>query len=290
MATPLYDILKGKVRDWSAKPEANTIPDTVIASCLSYAADDCYQILRIPPLERTITYAVELADNSTTEDHTSFNIPSDLIEFAYLRELPQSNGRSAVFNEITDKRTFYDAYSEKYNTYNWMWQDDKIFVHPQLEVGTTLEINYYRRLPALDALYSAVAVNYLTGLSDGDQPYLTVGIGSDTPLYFAGVGAAKQVFEILADATAYGLTQPITTVTTQYYVGKEVPHWLRDENERMLIWGALFNLGAYLFDDIMEKRYEKKFKENLADINSEEKRRRARGGNVRMNFNTGGLI
>ena len=53
MATPRFDALVAKVRDWSNKPEVNTIPDSVIQSCLSYAADEAYRLLRIPPLEET---------------------------------------------------------------------------------------------------------------------------------------------------------------------------------------------------------------------------------------------
>jgi len=37
MATPRYDALVAKVRDWSNKPEVNTIPDSVIQDCLSYS-------------------------------------------------------------------------------------------------------------------------------------------------------------------------------------------------------------------------------------------------------------
>jgi hypothetical protein len=69
-----------------------------------------------------------------------------------------------------------------------------------------------------------------------------------------------------------------------------VSNWLRDQNERLLIWGALYNLGAYLFDDKMEQRYKERFTENVFSLNKEEKWRRASGGNVQINFNTNGLI
>jgi hypothetical protein len=74
------------------------------------------------------------------------------------------------------------------------------------------------------------------------------------------------------------------------YVGNEVSNWLRDQNERLLIWGGLYNLGAYLVDDVMEKRYQVKFLDNIDSLNKEEKWRRSLGGNVQMNFNTNGLI
>jgi hypothetical protein len=74
------------------------------------------------------------------------------------------------------------------------------------------------------------------------------------------------------------------------YEGDEVSNWMRDQNERLLIWGALYNLAAYLFDDTMEKRFQVKFQENVASLNKEEKWRRSLGGNVQTNVITNGLI
>jgi hypothetical protein len=304
MATPRYDALVDKVRDWSNKPEINTIPDSVIEDCLSYSADECYRVLRIPPLETTVEYVVDSTDNVGDNSaglpygnaYTAFDIPEDLVQFIYIRTLAQDNigtsystypsNVSKVFNEVTDSRTFFDLYSEKYSVYNWMWKDGKIFIHPQLAVGATVEISYYRRLPALNATYSVIPVNYLINLSDSAQPYLTLtDVNTDTPLYFSTKTGVTQCFATYAEAAAYN-----PTVTTKYYIGKEVSNWLRDENERLLIWGALYNLGSYLFDEKMEQRYEKKFAENVFSLNKEEKWRRASGGNVQVNFNTNGLI
>ena len=304
MATPRFDALVAKTRDWSNKPEVATIPDSVIQDCLSYSADECYRQLRIPPLEATVTYVVTADDNSGENSlglpfgnaYTSFDMPEDLTQFIYIRTLAQENAGtsystfpsnvSKVFNEVTDKRTFFDLYSEKYSVYNWMWQNGKIFIHPQLAVGASVEIHYYRRLPALNATYTVTPINYLTGLSDADQPYLTVTVDTDeTPLYFSTKDSVLGCFATLAQAEAYA-----TPVTTKYYTGNEVSNWLRDNNERLLVWGGLYNLGAYLFDTTMEQRYEKKFNETLASMNKEEKWRRSLGGNVQVNFNTNGLI
>jgi len=289
MPTALYDALVAKTRDWSNKPEANTIPDSVIQDCLKYSADECYRVLRIPPLEATVTYTVTAGDNlgdngtgGTSEvAYTAFAIPSDLTQFVYVRTLAATNSNvSIVFDEIADSRTFFDAYAEKYSRYNWMWQGEKLFVHPQLAVGDVLEIHYYRRLPALDAVYAVDPVNYVVGVSDSLQPYLTVGTAVDTALYFAlGIPYATN-----AEAVAFG------AVTVVYFVGKEVPNWLRDSNERLLMWGAMQHLGAYLFDNSMEQRYEKRFIESVQALNKEEKWRKASGGNVQININTGGLI
>jgi hypothetical protein len=303
MATPKFDALVAKVRDWSNKPEVQTIPDSVIGDCLAYSADEAYRQLRIPPLEHSVIYTVT-ADDNTGENslglpfgnaYTSFAMPEDLTQFVFVRTLAQENAGtsystypsnvSKVFNEITDKRTFFDLYGEKYSVYNWMWMEGKIFIHPQLAVGAQVEIHYYRRLPALNAIYDVSPINYVIGLADAEQPYLSpVGSGG-TNLYLSTSGGVQKCFQTLAEAQAYN-----STVTTKMFVGKEVSNWLRDSNERLIVWGALYNLGAYLFDDTMEKRYEKKFIETLQSMNKEEKMRRALGGNVQMNFNTNGNI
>jgi len=303
MSTPKFDALVAKVRDWSNKPEVQTIPDSVIGDCLAYSADESYRQLRIPPLEHSVIYTVT-ADDNTGENslglpfgnaYTSFAMPEDLTQFVFVRTLAQENAGtsystypsnvSKVFNEITDKRTFFDLYGEKYSVYNWMWMEGKIFIHPQLAVGAKVEIHYYRRLPALNAVYDVSPINYTIGLADAEQPYLSPVVSGGTNLYLSTSGGVQKCFQTLAEAQAYN-----STVTTKMFVGKEVSNCLRDSNERLIVWGALYNLGAYLFDDTMEKRYEKKFIETLQSMNKEEKMRRALGGNVQTNFNTNGNI
>jgi len=304
MTSNTFNKLVAKVRAWSGKQEFNSIPDEVVSSCLSYAADECYRTLRIPPLEQSVTYTVSTADNEGEASlglpygnaWTVIPVPEDLIEFVYIRTLAGQAGAtpyaqypsntSIVFNEVADARTFLDTHSEKYSLYNFMWKGNKIYIHPQLGIDQQLEIHYYRRLPALDAAYSVVPVNYVIGLSDELQPYLTL---SDailgTPLYFSTLSGVMMVFASESEALFYS---PV--VTTKYYTGLESPNWLKDENERLLMFGALAHLGAYLFDDKMEQRYRGKFEELMLSINREEKFRRARGGNVQMNFNSSGMF
>jgi len=289
MSTPLYDALVAKVRDWSNKKEVNTLPDSVIKDCLKYSADECYRLLRIPPLEETTVYTVGSSDNTGNRNdvlsYTSFIIPEDLTQFIYIRTLDSDTNESTVFDEITDKRTFFNQYAETYSSNYWMWQDGKLFIKPQLAVGTQVEIHYYKRLPSLNALYSVLPINYIIGLSDANQPYLTLVESGGTNLYFSTSNSVTRCFSTYAEAEVYN-----PTVTTKMYIGKEVSNWLRDQNERLLIWGGLYNLGAYLIDDVMEKRYQAKFLDNIESMNKEEKWRRSLGGNVQMNANTGGLI
>ncbi len=295
MPTPLYDALVAKVRDWSNKKETATIPDSVIQDCVRWGADECYRLLRVPPLENIVTYTIAAEDNENeavsgypnSTKYTRIPVPEDLTEFSFIRLKPSAtNQLGQVFNEVPDARTFFDPYAEKYSRYNWMYLNGSIYILPQVEVGTVLEIHYYRRLPDLDALYTVSAVNYILGVADADQPYLVLSdISNGTSLYFAGAGINERVFNSQVEAQAYADTQPLTTVTAKYYEGTEAPNWLRDQNERLLMFAALYFMGGYLFDEAMEARYEKKMREGIASLNSEEKFRKAKGGNVRMNFN-----
>lgn len=295
MATPNYDALVAKVRDWSNKPEANTIPDSVIEDCLKYSADECYRTLRIPPLESTVTYTITASNNSTDSRITEIEMPFNLTEFIHVRKLPSSaeaGYESRVFDQITNSRAFLDGYTESYSGYSFMWLDNKIKIKPQLSEGDIVEISYYRRLPDLDAVYRVIAANYLLSANDAAQPYLELVTSNGTNLYFAGTGSTLAVFDSYDAASLYDLSigGNGSNVTTKQYIGKESANWLRDSNERLLIWGALYNIGAYLFDEAMESRYARKFTENIDSLNRAEGMRRAKGGIPRTSVNTNGLI
>ena len=75
-----------------------------------------------------------------------------------------------------------------------------------------------------------------------------------------------------------------------YYTGNEIAHWLWDENERIVLFGALAEAFAYLQEDTMQQKYSQMFVDQINLINREETMRRALGGNVQINFNGRGLI
>jgi hypothetical protein len=281
-----YDALVTKVRDWANKPLEATIPTSVIQDCLDYSADEIYRTLRIPPLEKTVTYTITSLDNagSVTTDENKYSIipiPEDLIQFVYIRQAPSTNKESIVFQEYTDERTFFDSYSDKYSRYNWVRRGNNICIHPQLEEGQIIEIHYYRRLAPLNATYLVIKENYEMGTSDALQPFFDVSNSTlGTPLYVTSTAAYNNVADVPAGQS----------YVTKYFTGKEVQNWLKENNERLLLWGALFNVGAYLQDDAMMVKYNKMFLDTLANLNKEEKYRRALGGNVQTNFNSRGLI
>lgn len=293
MATPKYDAIKSKVRDWSNKREAATTPESVIEDCLQYGADDIYRELRIPQMEFTTVFTITESNNLIEDKYTVLDVPVDLIEFIYLRKLSAQLGQqSEIYNEVTDIRTFLDPYAEQYSQKRYIWKDLQVFIHPKLKVGDRVELHYYRRLAQLDAVYSVIPENYRSDFQYDNQPLLEIApleAENTGVLYLVLDGTTDAAFATSTEATAYQVTNG-GSILAQEYIGKEAWNWLRDANEKLLLQMSLSHLGAYLFDEAMEAKYLAKAKDGISMLNREEKYRRAKGGNVRQNFNANGLI
>ena len=296
MATPQFDAIKVKLRDWANRREVATIPDSVIEDCLQYGVDDIYRELRIPQLEATLSFTVE-ASNNLNEKYSKFDVPEDLIEFIYLRKLKSGvpNGlpdTDYMYNQVNDVRTFLDPYAEQYSRWRYVWKDLTFLVHPKLTVGDELELHYYRRLGQLDALYSVVPENYDFDYAYDAQPMLDVVLSGGTYLYTVADAtdpANNRSFDNNTDATAWTVLYG-GTVTTTMYAGVEAWNWLRDAHERVVIYAALVHVGLYLNDDVMAQKYSLATQKIITDLNKEDKYRKAKGGNIQINVNTGALI
>ena len=290
-----YTELVNKVRDWANRDE-QVISDTVIQDCLKYAADKAYRSLRIPPLENVATYdkatleAATTTANSNNLSITEIKLPFDLIEFIQIRELDTAGTTTRVFNEKLDIRTFNDGNAEKYTGFNyWARQQNVIYLSPGFGNGVgnspnSIELYYYRRLPALSAVYSVTVLNYNAGF------LTTTGAG-------AGIANSKQLyFNSATGSTAYAsnvdavAADPAGTITNAYYIGNPVPNWLRDDNERVLLMGALAEVFAYVQEDDQARKYLELFKSEIVELNDENAKRNASGGNLQVNFNGRGLI
>jgi len=163
-----YDDFVTNIRAW-ANRDSDVLPDAVIQDAMSYAADTAYKLLKIPALEATVTYTI-IADDvvaannyeaylDTTNDNQTMvrlNIPNDLNYFIHLRIKDSNNAskKGVVFNEKTDVRTFFDMYADRYTNFYWSRQVASILAAGDISVGDEIELFYYRRLPALDAVDS----------------------------------------------------------------------------------------------------------------------------------------
>jgi len=282
------------VRDWSNRDE-ESVSDTIIEDALRYAADKVYKTLRIPPLEDVAIYdnascvAATTPSNSSVLSKTELQLPSDLVEFIQIRERDANGQTTRVFNEKVDIRTFNDAFSYTYGgTSFWARERNKIYLSPGFGQGGVLgtpediELYYYRRLPALDAKYAVTVANYNAGFLQTSSSSVT----GATQLYFnSNTGATAYI-----SSTAATAADPVGTVTSTYYIGDESPNWLRDENERTLLFGALAEVFAYTQEDDQAQKYLTTFYAEIAELNDEDAKRNASGGNLQVNFNARGLI
>ena len=74
-----------------------------------------------------------------------------------------------MFNEKTDLRTFNDIYAEKTQAAYWSRVGNVLIYSPGFGTGftaftpTKAELHYYKRLPALNALYDVTPANFTAG-------------------------------------------------------------------------------------------------------------------------------
>ena len=274
----------GMIRDW-ANREVSVLPDSVVTRCFDYAGDKAYRTLRVPPLEITRLYDVNGTQEEmdaegvvgVTPDITpsaflgggevlSMRVPSDLTEIIFIRRADTVTKNSGiVYNEKVDARTFNDGFgsTKDFNFYTRIGNDIKL--HGNFTRGDVVELHYYRRLPALDATYSATYTNWKSGLG-------TLDIGGVATTYSSAVDKTEASFDTRLALDA------------DYWVGSEATHWLRDENERIILFGALLEVFIYLNDNEEIQKYQLLFQQELDEINKEEMLRKTKGGNLAMSF------
>lgn len=282
------------VRNWANRDEA-ALSDAIIEDSLAYAADKAYRKLRISALEQTVTYKAADLRAATTNgtglvpSRTEITIPTDLIEFIQIREMDVNENTVRIFNEKADLRTFNDGYGEKYDTEAyWTRQGTTIILAPGFEksfsLGTPdkIELHYYRRLPALNAKYDINVANYNAGFLDVS----TSSVATAEQLYFNSNTSTTAY----ATSTAAQAADPAGTVSSVYYVGQEAYNWLRDENERVILYGALAESFSYLQDDEQASKYLALFQNEIQELNDEDAKRNASGGNLQIHYNGRGLI
>jgi len=302
-----------RTRDWLNR-STDVVSDAVLQDCIRWSADDAYRTLRIPPLEAITQFTGlgQIIPESSIGGLTvtSIAVPSDLIEVIKIRTTDAEGKTIRVIDSKVDVRTFFNPDSERVNaTSGWTRKGSRIYVSTQ--VGTIsgtfsasesyIELFYYRRLAALDALYTVEAANF-----DASSSYIEL-----APVQ-AGAAAAGEGFIQILDAALNPITQdpPLadtvfatgnTAVATSLtavdpttgvikFAGKSPEHWLLNENEKLLIYGGLSEAFSYLQEDDQAQKYKQRFMEEIAELNDEGVRRNAAGGTVQMNFNGRGLI
>ena len=305
-----YSDLIGLVRRWSNR-DVEVAPNDIIADCLRYAADKAYRTLRVAPLEATINYTAAQLVAGTVDSNNRFSsttelfIPEDLIEFIQIREIDNEGRTTRMFNEKTDVRTFNDLYAFKKNDFAyWTRQGNCVLLAPGFgntgtNFGSTgvgepsgIEMYYYRRLPALHARYDVSAANANLQLNSIILPTVVAGVSRLSTSTDAGEPEVIPV-GTLNQETINGITTFVApaagTVGTVTLYGNTVTNWLKDENERIVLFGALAELFSYLQENEEAQKYGAMFGQEIKELNSEDQMRNASGGNIQVNYN-GGLI
>ena len=311
-----YSQLITLVRNWSNR-DVEVLPNNIVADCLRYAADKAYRKLRVAPLEHTLVYRDGLAEATTSSNNrfssvTELAIPVDLIEFIQIRGVDNEGRTTRLFNEKADVRTFNDLYSEKYSDLAlWTRQGNCILLAPGvgnagsfagssgvgLEEG--IELYYYRRLPALHARFDATAANANLSLVSAAMG-TTAALPGGIPVLEANPTAVTGTDEVVTMATlgvtaanAMGVRTFVAEGMGEHDVvvyGNSVPNWLKDENERVILMGALAEIFFYLQENEEAQKYAQLFQMEIDELNKEDQMRHASGGNVQVNFNGRGLI
>jgi len=312
-----FSELVTRTRDWLNRG-LDVVSDSVIQDCVRWAADDAYRTLRIPPLECISLYQGlgTGAQNLLTEPNigsitvTSIAVPSDLIEVIKIRTTDAAGQTIRVIDAKADVRTFFNPHAERYSPNSvWTRKGNRIYISTQLGSGygelsnseTYVELYYYRRLPALDAVYTVVEENF-----DASSTFLTL---AETQ---AGAAAEGEGFLQILDSNGDPVTEDPPTAETIFSIlntalctdevavnptlgiikfsGKTPEHWLLNENEKLLIYGGLAEAFSYLQEDDQAAKYKQRFMEEIAELNDEDVRRNAAGGTLQTNFNGQGLI
>ena len=293
MSTPKFDALRAIIRDWSNRQDTSVLSNDRIQEAMKYAADKAYRKLRVAALENTITYnstaltAATTTGNQFLPSQTELTLPTDLIEFIQIREIDSSSRTCRVFNEKTDLRTFNDWSSLKTSYIGYFSRKgNTLLLAPGFNQASSLgtpdkiELHYYRRLPALNAQYDVTPANYAAGFTTQDNT-------AAVSLFFVN-GDTNTAYATQSEATAADTGNAGTN--NAKYRGNEAANWLRDENERVIMMGALAEIFYYLQDDEQAIKYKKLFEEEIFELNDEDTKRNASGGNVQINFSGRGLI
>lgn len=309
-----YNEMVALVRDWANRDE-DVLSDAIVNDCIAYALAQAYRQLRVAELETTVSYSSsDLVSNTETANGrsiTKLSVPSDLIEYIQIRGIKTSSGTTRVFNERTDVRTFYDLYAEKYDPRAyWTRIGNIIALAPGVteDISEDIELHYYRKLGALNERYDPTAVNANTDINrlvelvGGATAPVDALTGTTVPtatlkkaqyILNADSSIVAEVYyeSSVSDGSIAGAPAGQTRNITQHdFYGALTPNWLRDENERILLYGALGQVFIYLQEPETSQMYFNLFNQEVETLNIDERSRRISGGNVQMNVNGHGLI
>lgn len=260
MAT--YIELVDMVREWSNR-DAEVISNTQIGKFLDFAADNIYRDLRIAPLEYVSSWDISLNDTDGRR-YNQLTVPPDAIEFIQLRKKDNNSLTGwSVYSAKPDIRSFNEDYIFKSENPYYSRERNQLYVYPDLRDSDQIELLYYRRLPDVDARYF-IDTDSTGALVDSDA---------------ANIAQAK-----LYQPNLYTVMRRNADGTLTEIMGRLVPNWLRDENEKLLLFGALAEAFTYLGDPEMTATFGQRFASEMSALNDEDNMRKYKGGVVQTHY------
>lgn len=301
-----YNELRSLVRNWSNRDD-QVLSDSVIESALKYSADEAFTKLQIPQLEKTKYFLVTedgsmpnttnvdynnvavatIKDSTMYKNTVTLDLPEDLISFIVLRVSGKAQytdtslnvdsvGNPIVTSTITDRvanekldiRTFYDNYADKSSDLFWARQGAKVLISGNINEDDVIELHYYSKLAPLNAREDLPNSLTLAQAQLDTDNYEVI-----TALEYSDLDSN--------DASTYKL------ISGSYVRAvDEKANWLRDDNERVLLFGALHRVFDYLQEDDQSVKYFQRFTQAIDELNKEEKVRKVSGGNIKVNFSS----
>ena len=302
MAT--YTEMVDMVSDWSNRDTA-VLSYATIKTMINFATDNAYRTLRVPALEYLKQYNAIVIDSTITNNKLA--IPSDAIEFIQLRKKSSDHVYSDydIYASKLDIKSFYQDWMDTDQRYFYTREQNDLVVFPDQKVGELYELLYYRRLPEANARYSVVTgngntastfvnhkadntfqqnaylwkgstkVNLMNGIkvaiNDGSYP-------AEGPNVFTRDPALEdQIFEVTSGTTA---------LPVGFYLGKLAANWLRDSNEKILLYGALSEAFTYLNEPAQNQMFLAKAAGEIKALNEEDNTRNWSGGTISAHYDS----
>lgn len=247
------------VRNWSNRDE-KVISDVIIKECLQYAADEATKSLEVPELQRTKYFYVTDTDSipahMTGYDLFKAHIKGDITTI----EVPSDLSR------FISVRSLGGTHIDSLNHLKLI-EDSRasgILFNEKLDVRTFND--------AYQDKYS-----YFNWTRKGNS------------ILLSGRVESGDVIEIFYDTRALNLDGTgVAPMDTQYHTDQL--QFLLDDNERLLLFGALYHVFDYLNENESSLKYLQKFTSAIKELNQEEINRKASGGNLQVHFNGNGLL
>jgi len=213
-----------------------------------------------------------IVDGSTTITEDNYSNYIVVTNYGAPVVLKHEGSKRTVYNEKAGLRNLYD-YTDQYSLQNyWARRGHQIVAAGDISEHDVFELVYYRRLPALNARQEIPAT-----------------------LTLAAATADTDNYEVISAAAWSALTayeaDTYTALEGSYVRSlREVSNWLKDGNEQVLLYGALYRCFDFLQEDQQAEKYKQRFADALAELNSEEDRRELSGAAMTTLYSSGTLL